>query len=373
MNQRPQAPINLDDIRRRLSGSGTWVIVAMIVFCAFVLKTLRIKEVSGEQVGFLLNRITGNIEVIDRSGKQIFNGLTTQFYVLDKTLQTLEMTEQVGRGDRPERDDLKVKTIDGSDVYVDLKVQYRINTDMAKDIILTSGPGEEYKHKWARDYIRSICRNFLGELTTEQFYDSTLREAKIDLAEAECNRRLERFGVRIDHILIPRRPHFYDEYEEMIKKKKEADQTVHAEQSKALAAKQKQETMIVQETNRKNVAVEQYEGKMREKVIATEAAAERERKSADAYFEQKTIAAEAEFYKLEQEAGGIKARKAAEAAGIKALREALQGPGGANMVRLEYARKLKGVALSGKPFYVEGSVERFEHLRGAETIGGARK
>jgi hypothetical protein len=283
------------------------------------------------------------------------------------------MTEQVGRGDRPERDDLKVKTIDGSDVYVDLKVQYRINTDMAEDIILTSGPGEEYKHKWARDYIRSICRNFLGELTTEQFYDSTLREAKIDLAEAECNQRLERFGIRIDHILIPRRPHFYDEYEEMIKKKKEADQTVHAEQSKALAAKQKQETLTVEETNRKNVAIEEFKGKMQEKVISAEASAEQARKSADAYFEQKTIAAEAEYYKLEQDAEAIKARKAAEAAGIKALREALEGPGGANMVKLEYARKLRGVGITGKPFSVEGSVERFEHLRGAETIEGARR
>ncbi len=365
----PQAPLNLDDIRRRLTGTGTWVLVAMIVFVMFVAKTIRIKEVGSEQVGFLLNRISGNIQVIDRPGKQIYNGLTKQFYVIEKTLQTLEMTEQVGRGDRPGRDDLKVKTIDGSDVYVDLKVQYRIDTDMAEDIILTSGPGAEYKRKWARDYIRSICRNFLGELTTEQFYDATLREAKIELAKVECNRRLERFGIRIDHILIPRRPHFYAEYEEMIKKKKEADQTVHAEQSKALAAKQKQETLIVQETNRKNVAVEQFKGKMQEKVIATKANAERAMKSADAYFEQKTIAAEAEYYKLEQQAEAITAQKSAEAAGIKALREALEGAGGANMVKLEYARMLKGVNITGKPFSVQGSVERFEHLRGAETIG----
>ncbi|MBL7077709.1 MAG: hypothetical protein ISS31_09580 [Kiritimatiellae bacterium] len=368
MNQ-PQAPINLDDLRRRLSGSGIWVAAAIFVFAIFVAKTIRIQEVSGEQIGFLLNRITGNIEVIDSSGKQIFNGLTKQFYVMEKTLQTLEMTEQIGRGDRAERDDLKIKTVDGSDVYVDLKVQYRINTDMAEAIILTSGPGEQYKQKWARDYIRYISRNYLGELTTEEFYDSNKRDAKVDLARAECNKRLERFGIRIDHILIPRRPHFYAEYEEMIKKKKEADQTVQAQQSKALAAKQKQETETVQETNRKNVAVEQFEGKMQQNVIAAEAEADRTMKQGDAYYEQKTIAAEAEFYQLQKRAEAITAQKAAEAAGIKALREALEGPGGANMVKLEYARKLKGVAITGKPFSVEGSVERFEHLRGAETIG----
>ena len=75
MNQ-PEAPINLDDLRRRLSGSGIWVAAAIFVFAIFLAKTIRIQEVSGEQIGFLLNRITGNIEVIDSSGKQIFNGLT---------------------------------------------------------------------------------------------------------------------------------------------------------------------------------------------------------------------------------------------------------------------------------------------------------
>ncbi len=43
------------------------------------------------------------------------------------------------------------------------------------------------------------------------------------------------------------------------------------------------------------------------------------------------------------------------------------------MVKLEYARKLKGVGISGKPFSMESSVERFEHLQGAETMGRARK
>ncbi|NQU40708.1 MAG: SPFH domain-containing protein [Lentisphaerae bacterium] len=365
----PIAPLNLDDLRRRLSGNGVWIAAAVLVLMIFVLKTIRIENISGEQTAFLLNKITGNIQVIDRSGKQIFNGLTKEFYVIEKTLQTIEMTEQVGRGDRDERDDLKVKTIDGSDVYVDLKVQYRIDTNMARDIILTSGPGNMYKEKWARDYIRSISRNFLGELTTEEFYDSAKRDAKVDRARAECNVRLSRFGIHIDQIVIPRRPHFYADYEEMIKKKKEADQTVHAEHSKALAAKQKQETLTVKETNIKNVRVEEFTGKMQQKIIAANAGAEKFKKHAEGYYEQKTIAAEAEFYKLEKRAEAITAQKAAEAAGIKALRMALEGPGGANMVKLEYARRLAKMAIIGKPFSVEGTIERFEHLRGAETIG----
>ena len=32
------------------------------------------------------------------------------------------------------------------------------------------------------------------------------------------------------------------------------------------------------------------------------------------------------------------------------------------MVKLEYARKLKGITITGKPFTIQAHTERFEHL-----------
>lgn len=366
--QRQMKPEELEKLQQWLGGSLIWVILACILITAFFVRVIRIESVSGEEIGFLLSRITGNITVIDRSGKQIYNGLTKQFYVLDKTLQTYEMSE-AGRGRGSGRDDLKIKTVDGSDVYVDLKVQYRIDPNMAVEVLSTSGIGDNYKHKWARDYVRSISRNFLGALTTEEFYDSAKREHKTELAKQECNARLKQFGIIIDTIVIPRRPHFYEEYENMIKRKKEADQTVHAEQSRALAAKQNQQTLIVQETNKKNVAVEQFEGVMKQKLIEAEAAGERVRRGADAYWADRTISAGAMLYKRSQEAEGVLAMKTAEAAGIEAMRSALKGEGGLNMVKLEYAKRLQEMEITGKPFTIEGSIERFEHLKAPETTG----
>jgi len=252
---------------------------------------------------------------------------------------------------------------------VDLKVQYKIDPNTADVVLMTSGPKDNYKMKWARDYIRSISRNFLGELTTEEFYDSAKRDAKIMLAHNEINSRLKDYGIHIDQITIPRRPHFYKEYEEMIKKKKEADQTVHAEQSKALAAKQKQHTMIVQETNKKNVAVEQFRGEMEQKVIAAKAGAEKAMRGADAYYEETTINAGANLYQMTKTAEATLARKSAEAVGIMALKKALEGEGGRNMVKLEYAKKLKDIKIMGKPFTIQSNIERFEHLKGAASTG----
>jgi hypothetical protein len=243
---------------------------------------------------------------------------------------------------------------------------------MADEVLKTSGPGDAYKTKWARDYVRAITRDRLGELTTEDFYDAAKRGGKLIAAEVEANARLKAFGIRVDDIAIPRRPLFYKEYEDMIKLKKEADQTVHAEQSRAQAAKQKQQTMIVQETNKKNVAVEQFEGEMKQKIIAADAQGVLIRKGSDAYYEQRTVAAEAGLYESQQHSEGILAQKTAEAAGIMALKNAMEGAGGLNMVKLEYAKRLKNVEISGQPFTRQSHTERFEHLNAPATRGASK-
>jgi regulator of protease activity HflC (stomatin/prohibitin superfamily) len=366
MNINTQDP-SLRALKNTVSSGLIPVAVAFAVIAAFCFTTIRIGHVSGEEVGILLDRFSGEVTIIDQSGAKIYNGITHHFSVLDKTLQTLEMTESAGRGDRRGKDDIKVKTVDGSDVYVDVKVQYRMRPEQADVVVATSGLGDAFKQKWARDYARTIIRNFLGEMTTEEFYDSSKRDAKLVLAQNTMNEKLNQFGINIDSIVIPQRPHFYAEYEAMIKKKKLADQAVLEEQSKALAAKQKQQTMLVQETNRKNVAVEQFSGEMRQKIIQAEADAERARKAADAYFERVTVNAAAEQYRLEKQAEGILAQRAAEAKGIRALNEALSGPGGRTMVKLEYARRLADMIFTGKPFVIDGETARFEHLEGAAS------
>ncbi len=359
----------LNEVLGMIGNGRILVVVAFLALAAFFFSAISFGQVSGEQIGIMLDRFSGEITVIEQSGTKIYNGIRYSFSTLDKTLQTLEMTETAGRGDRSGKDDLKIKTVDGSDVFVDLKVQYRIVAADADTVVMTSGLGEEYKKKWARDYSRAIVRNYLGELTTEEFYDSSKRAAKLILAQNEIKERLTPYGLSVDSIVIPQRPHFYAEYEAMIKRKKLADQAVLEEQSKALAAKQRQVTMIVQETNRKNVAVEQYEGLMSQLVIKSKAESDRVRKSADAYYEQKTIAAAAKLYEQEKSAEGIVARTTAEAEGIAALNTALSAPGGRNMVKLEYARKLKDIQISGQPFTTDGHTDRFEHLSGAASKG----
>ena len=353
--------VDLRQLQGVLGGSLIWVALAFLAIALAVFNMVRIGRVSGEEVGVLLNKMNGKMSVINQPGVKIYNGITHRFYVLDKTLQTLDMTQAVGRGDRQERDDLKIKTSDGSDVHVDLKVQYRISADIADEVLRTSGPGEAYKEKWARDYVRSLARNYLGELTTETFYDSSQRNAKVVLALQEAQKRLQPFGIAIDSLVIPTKPQFHEKYEDLIKQKKLADQEVEEEASKAQAALQLQQTRIVEETNKKNVAVEEFSGKMEEKEIDAKAQAEKVMKESDAYYDTTTIGAEALLYEQQKEAEGVLAMKKAEAEGIEAMKKALEGEGGRNMVKLEYAKKLQSVTITGQPFLIDSRTARFQH------------
>ncbi len=349
-----------ESIENIIGGSGVWIIITLVIVAVLGFKSFRMGEVSGEQVGVILDKMSGDMEVIEESGVKIYNSIIKEFFTLDKTVQTLDMTEDTRRGDRTGKDDLKVKTIDGSDVYLDLQVRYEIITKMADVVLRTSGPGENYKMKWMRDYVRSIARNCLGELTTEEFYDSSKRNEKSIKAKEIINKKIKKFGLIITDIGIPQTPHFYKEYEDMIKKKKLADQEELEEKSLALAAQQIQKTEIQIAENNKTVELTEARGIMKQSIIQAEAEGQRLEAQAKAYFEKIKVGADADLYKMKKQATGILAQKKAEAEGIQAMKQALEGEGGRNMVKMEYAKKLKYVTISAQPFSKESHIGRFE-------------
>jgi hypothetical protein len=112
---------------------------------------------------------------------------------------------------------------------------------------------------------------------------------------------------------------------------------------------------------------------MLQKIIQVEAEADQGKKRADAYFDEITIGEQAELYQKKKVATGILAKKKAEAEGIKALKQALEGEGGRNMVKMEYARKLKNVTITGAPYVIESRTERFEHTAPAAGVGRSGK
>ena len=306
-------------------------LIALIGSAVFFLVTFRVQRVSGTEVGIKVNNVTGDISVIAESGTNIYNGLLNSFHLLDMTVQRLEMVAQPNRGERNERDDLRVKTVDGSDVFLDLTINYQLRRDMVEAVVLTSGLGDVYKFKWVRDYSRSICRSVFGEMTTEEFYDASVRNTKAQKAMEELNSSLP-YGIEISSV-IAEKFSFHKEYEERIRAKKLADQEVEEQVSKANAARQNQIFREVEATKKKEVVIATYEGEMQKLIVEATANAERDIRQAEAYVIDTQLGADADFYSREKNAQAILVKAQTEGEALKALARAHEGPGGYNLVK----------------------------------------
>jgi regulator of protease activity HflC (stomatin/prohibitin superfamily) len=352
---------------KAFGGSIILTLFALLLLAILLLVTIRVDRVSGTEVGVKVNNLTGKITVVTQQGTQIYNGFLTSFYILDKTVQRLEMTASPDRGDRRGKDDIRIKTIDGSDVYVDITINYRMLPERVEEIVLTSGLDNTYKVKWVRDYARSICRAVLGELTTEQFYDASERDGKALKAKDELNKELNQYGIEILSV-IAEKFRFHEEYEQKIREKKLADQEVEEQISKANAARQNQVFRIVEATKQMEVAIESYKGEMEKITVEAKAGAEKNVKDAQAYSIAKLREGDGVFYQKEQNAKAILAVKKAEAEGTSKMVEAMAGEGGVNLVKIEYAKRLEGMKITGQPFVMEGRTERFNVIEDRPAV-----
>jgi regulator of protease activity HflC (stomatin/prohibitin superfamily) len=336
------------------------ILLALIGLTILLLRTARVQRVSGTEVGIKVNNVTGDITVIAESGTNIYNGLLNSFHLLDMTVQRLEMVSESGRGQRSGRDDLRIKTVDGSDVFLDLTINYQLRRDMVEKVVTTSGLEDAYKYKWVRDYSRSVCRNVFGEMTTEEFYDASVRNVKAQKAMDELNLMLKPYGIEISSV-IAEKFSFHKEYEERIRAKKLADQEVEEQISKANAARQNQIFREVEATKKKEVVIASYEGEMEKLIVEATANAERDIRQAEAYVIDTQLGADASFYQRDKNAQAIRVKAQAEGEALTAMAQAYAGIGGVNLVKRAYAEKIGSMKITGQPFTIESKTERLSY------------
>jgi len=88
-------------------------------------------EVGVKTTYFSFTGNTGVNEEAYGTGYHIYIPPFTGFSILNKTEQKLEMTKKPGEGSRPHVDDLKLKTSDGNNLWVDITVSWRVNPQKA--------------------------------------------------------------------------------------------------------------------------------------------------------------------------------------------------------------------------------------------------
>jgi regulator of protease activity HflC (stomatin/prohibitin superfamily) len=148
-----------------------------LIFIALLAAGCTFHSTDSTEVGVL----TRKIALFGKAGVQqetyppgatyTFPAIITDWHVFNVALQNLSMVQSKSEGDRAERDDIEFKTHDGNDITVDVTVAWRIETEKAPWILEhVGGSTTEVKENLVRPACRSIVRDVLNELNSEEFY-----------------------------------------------------------------------------------------------------------------------------------------------------------------------------------------------------------
>src|SRR4051812_23513461 len=249
-----------------------------------------------------------------------FPAFITDWHVYNVALQNLEMIRAVQKGDRAGRDDIEFKTHDGNDITVDVTVAWRIDTAKTPYMLeRVGGSTPEVKENLVRPACRSIVRDVLNTMTSEEFYVSDKRFQKAEEARTKLAAVLAPEGVIVERVILGEH-HFHPDYEKVIHDKKLAEQTAERMVSEGHAAQQ--EALRNLETAK---------GQVSQKIAGARGS-----------LDQVKLHADADYFRAQREAEAILAEKRARAKGVEKTNQAMSGAGGRTLVKLSVADALRG-------------------------------
>jgi regulator of protease activity HflC (stomatin/prohibitin superfamily) len=245
-----------------------------------------------------------------------------QMYLFPKDLQVLDLT---GAREESAREATvgkaaHIQTSDGFFVDVDVSILYKIADPYL--VFTRLGTGRAFETNGIMPKAEPVLKQTLGELTTEEFYNSPLRSAKTQLAKDLLNRDLSEYGLQIDQVLV-RYFRYTEEIQKNVEEKKLKDQLVFKNQAEARAAAEGAKLKKVIQEGQATVDVKLQEGR--------------------AYITTKD--AERELYVRKKQAEADLLVKLAEAKKTQLRNDALQGAGSDRMVGLKMAEVYKGLEI----------------------------
>ena len=299
----------------------------------------------------LLGRAGVQPEVYAPGATYLFPAFVTDWNTFDVSLQNLAMVKDPTRGDRAQEDDLSFKTVDGNDVRVDVTVAWQVEPKQAPHLLNKVGENvEEVKEKLVRPACRSVVRDVLNELRSEEFYVSEKRFAKASEARDRLQAVLGPEGIAVRQVILGEH-RFNPDYEHVIRDKKLAEQNSEKVRSETRAAAEQWKSEL-----------EKAKGTVFQQLAAASGALETARLTADAAYVQNQKQAEA-----------IVAERRAHAEAVRKQNEALAGSGGKALVKLRIAEALAGKQLVFLPTGKSGvgvQTLNLNQLLGALSAGG---
>jgi regulator of protease activity HflC (stomatin/prohibitin superfamily) len=328
------------------------VIVFAIIF-AIALATSGVTELEAGRLGVVVNNITGDVSTVVEPGYILHLPLgLTDVYVLDATLQNFDMGGSAGADSGV----IKIKSRDGSDVFIDASVTFSIDKLKGEEIARQIGTEDEMISDMLIAYTRSILRDELGKVHIEDVIDAESRNAAVNAFKTEVEKKADRFGIEINTIAA-QNPSFNPEYERLIGDRKSADQQFANQASAQERARSNQQLAIAEATRLKEIAVREEEGKQRRRVIEAETQAQEKLRRAEGEAYRVRLDGERQRDIALREADAVRSEGLKKAEGIRALAEAY-AEGGLGLVREALAAKYIGTRIDGRPYSLDSTVER---------------
>lgn len=312
--------------RQGASWAGKLVLLALILVLLLIpLAALTLKYVEPNQYGIKIKRIgypRGVQEKVYTPGFHIILPGMEEMQTLPRDIQVLELTknpETAARGVR-QQDAARIQTSDGFFVDVDVSILYRI-IDPYK-VFTIIGKGNAYEINGIIPQTEPRLKDAMGDMTTEEFYNSPLRVEKTKVARHLLNDVLNPKGIEVIHVLV-RYFLYSDEIQRNIEEKKLKDQLVFKNKAEARAAVEEAKVKKTVQEGKANVGVELERGK--------------------AYVTQRK--AEMDLYTRKKKAEANLLVKLADAEKLRLKNEALTGLGAERMVGLMMAEAYEGLEL----------------------------
>ncbi len=351
-------------------GAVAWLALGgVMLILAVALVFTSYDVVKPGEVAVIKNNITGQ-ETVQQTEGIIMHlpwGMT-DVYVLDKTQQSLRMVGQ---------DSIVIKTREGANVDANVEVTFDIIPSRAAEIVRGIGMGRSGAdmskvNDLVYSYVRARVRDTIGRLNLEELARPEERTIRIEESRKNLNDELIEYGIEIQTVSATDWD-YDDKYEEMIRRRKEADQIFVNQATAQETNRKKQETSIAEQNRLKSNAMAEAQGNAQQEIIAKQAWSVEQRAGADGQAYKLRKDADAAYIRLENDAAALETELTRRAQGIQALADAY-AKGGLGLVKEALAGKLKGVTITGRPFSLDSMPQRVQMENvDPESLGGGRK
>ena len=249
-----------------------------------------------------------------------------RIHTFPRDIQVVEFTNHPAERSKGSRQvaAVKVPTVDGYPVDVDVTILYRIK-DPYK-LASKFGFGRTYEEAVVIRFTDPLVKRYLGELRAEQFYHED-RLARVRALRGELAQRFEPNGIALADVLI-RQYDYPETFQSLTEQKKIQDQSVLAnrEFAKQAEVQTRLNQMTAEGQNLINIKASEFNAQIT------------------------AIRAQKDLYERQKRAEADLMVRKAEAEGTEMINRALEGAGSAKLLRLR-----RGLALLNSikgPIYI---------------------